>query len=78
MKVLDADKGKLVVEMTSEDWRQIGCLFIIIGEMENPNWWMTENGKSEPELDEEKFEKLSDAWDSLTKGPIGETFFIGK
>ncbi len=78
MILLDADKGKLIVEISKDDKELIDGLFSMVNSMENPNWGATETGYGAPRLDERIFEKLRDNWRSLTDGALGHAFYVGK
>lgn len=80
MRTISSERGKLVVELTSEDWARIGALFDVISAdngVPTP-WWGSEDGTGDTILDDEKFLKLFKDWNRLTDTQEAEAFFTGK
>lgn len=79
MRTISSERGKLVVELTSEDRERIGALFDVIGTDNGVPvpWWGSEDGTGGTVLDDDKFEKLFQEWNSLTDVPEAQAFFTG-
>ena len=80
MRTIRSEKGKLIVELTANDRDRIGALFGVIGAdngVPTP-WWGSEDGTGQAVLDDEKFDRLFDEWNSLTDGPEARAFFTGR
>lgn len=68
MKMVDHKDKRIVIEMSLDEFSQIGSLFSMI-ESHFPlvtfDWSVTDAGDDHSYLDKERFEKLYDAWAAL-------------
>lgn len=80
MKTIRSEKGKLVIEIDSQDRKLVSCLFSIIStDTGTPTpWWGTEDGTGQPVMDEQKFEDLWERWNALTDVPEAKAYFSGE
>lgn len=77
MKLIDADRGKLILEISSEEWTVIGGVFQMISALQQPGW-EDSTGQADTAITPEQFDAVYDALTSLLNGPEGRAFFVGK
>ena len=77
MKLVNASKGKMTIEITDDDRRVISGLFAMISALQNPGW-EDSTGQADTAMTPEQFDAAYDAWTSLTDGPRGRAYFVGK
>lgn len=66
MKLVDADKGKIIVEFNSEDKKVISGIFAMISAMQNPGW-EDSTGQEDTAITPEQFDAAYDAWIDILK-----------
>jgi hypothetical protein len=77
MKLIDADKGKIVVEINDTDIDVISGLFAMISALPNPGW-EDSTGQEDTAITPEQFDRVYDEWNSLFDDPKAKSYFAGK
>jgi hypothetical protein len=73
MKLIDATKDNLTIEITVAEWEVIGGVFSMISALSNPNW-EDSTGQADTAITDEQFGHIYRQWVTILKNDKGKLF----
>jgi hypothetical protein len=77
MRLIDADKDRLIVELTRQDWETIAGVFSMVAATHAPEW-IDSTGREDTAISPEEFRRVSSELLSITRQPESRPYFVGK